>query len=346
MEMNPRTVTMKEVAARAQVSVSTVSLALSGSPLVAERTRDRVVAMADQLGYRPNPLLTALMRSRRSRTKTALQPTLALLTDHPERDGWKISPTLRAFERAAFVRVQLRGYRMEAFWRREAHMTDRRLDEILQSRGIRGILLFPSANPQAKLDLDWSAYATIALGFTLGGQAFDRVAGDHYRAMRLAFREAWRAGYRKIAFAALEHMNERVDQRWLAGYLTALRQSPGRPAERLLLQPEWNPEVVREWFRAEAPDCIITDSTDFFLPWLRAEGIPVPDTVGLVSINLPDGHEQTAGILQQPERQAQNAIDFLITKITHQEFGVPDPPTNTLIEGQWKPGSTLRAVRT
>ena len=105
---------------------------------------------------------------------------------------------------------------MESFWRREPGVTDKRLDQILRSRGIRGILLFPSANPYSELNLDWDAYATVALGYTLQGPAFDRVTVDHYQAMFLAVCKCHRLGYRRIAFATLEHMNERVDQRCLA----------------------------------------------------------------------------------------------------------------------------------
>lgn len=61
--MTSRTVTLLDVARAAGVSKSTVSDALQGSGRVAEATRDRVRAVAEDLGYRPNSAARRLRRS-------------------------------------------------------------------------------------------------------------------------------------------------------------------------------------------------------------------------------------------------------------------------------------------
>ncbi len=58
-----RTVTLLDVARAAGVSKSTVSDALQGSGRVAEATRDRVRAVAEELGYRPNSAARRLRRA-------------------------------------------------------------------------------------------------------------------------------------------------------------------------------------------------------------------------------------------------------------------------------------------
>ncbi|MBB1246079.1 LacI family DNA-binding transcriptional regulator, partial [Streptomyces durbertensis] len=63
--MNSRPATIVDVARAAGVSKSTASDALQGSGRVAEATRLRVRAAAEQLGYRPN---SAARRLRRART--------------------------------------------------------------------------------------------------------------------------------------------------------------------------------------------------------------------------------------------------------------------------------------
>ncbi|MCP2164184.1 LacI family DNA-binding transcriptional regulator [Goodfellowiella coeruleoviolacea] len=54
-------VTIRDVAHKANVSVSTVSRALSAPNLVRQQTRDRVIAAADELGYRPNTAARSLI---------------------------------------------------------------------------------------------------------------------------------------------------------------------------------------------------------------------------------------------------------------------------------------------
>ena len=55
---------IRDVARLAGVSVASVSFALNGLPGVADDTRRRILAAADQLGYRANPQAQALRRGR------------------------------------------------------------------------------------------------------------------------------------------------------------------------------------------------------------------------------------------------------------------------------------------
>jgi LacI family transcriptional regulator len=55
---------IREVARLAGVSVASASFALNGQPGVAEDTRQRILAAAEQLGYRANPQAQALRRGR------------------------------------------------------------------------------------------------------------------------------------------------------------------------------------------------------------------------------------------------------------------------------------------
>ncbi|HEY1319361.1 MAG TPA: LacI family DNA-binding transcriptional regulator [Streptosporangiaceae bacterium] len=60
----PRPAGIREVAGLAGVSVAAASFALNGQPGVAEVTRRRILAAAEQLGYRANPQAQALRRGR------------------------------------------------------------------------------------------------------------------------------------------------------------------------------------------------------------------------------------------------------------------------------------------
>jgi len=53
--------TLQDMASILNLSKSTVSRALAGDPRVAEATRNRVAALAERIGYRPNPIAQALL---------------------------------------------------------------------------------------------------------------------------------------------------------------------------------------------------------------------------------------------------------------------------------------------
>ena len=56
---------IKDVARAANVSEATVSLALNGSPLVNEQTRQRIIKIAQSMNYTPNPYARQLVLKRR-----------------------------------------------------------------------------------------------------------------------------------------------------------------------------------------------------------------------------------------------------------------------------------------
>ncbi|RMI06987.1 LacI family DNA-binding transcriptional regulator [Cellulomonas triticagri] len=66
--------TSRDVARRAGVSQATVSYALGGSAKISAGTRERVLAAAEELGYRPN-LAARSMRTRRTGRLALLLPT-------------------------------------------------------------------------------------------------------------------------------------------------------------------------------------------------------------------------------------------------------------------------------
>jgi len=64
MDLDKEPVTSFDVAREAGVSQSAVSRAFTPGASIAADTRDRIIAAAEKLGYRPNPLARSLMRGR------------------------------------------------------------------------------------------------------------------------------------------------------------------------------------------------------------------------------------------------------------------------------------------
>lgn len=70
---------MQDVAEAAGVHRTTVSLALRDSPRLPAARREEIKHVAEHLGYRPNPMVSALMASRVSRREPKHQATLAFI---------------------------------------------------------------------------------------------------------------------------------------------------------------------------------------------------------------------------------------------------------------------------
>ena len=82
----PRAATMNELAKLAGVSISTVSRALAGNPVINQQTRDKVVALAHAHGFQPN-LLARNLRLRRSETIGVALPLGHQADQHAEKAG-------------------------------------------------------------------------------------------------------------------------------------------------------------------------------------------------------------------------------------------------------------------
>src|SRR5688500_12187967 len=150
--------TLRSLAKTLGLSRTTVSDALRGSPRVDPNTVARVTKAAREAGYRRNPLAAAVMSElRRSRGATFRGVLAAVDLSEPDRAPHGVfHRVLIAGGRTRAIEL---GFKLEEFIVGSAGMTIPRLDSILQSRGIHGVLLLPSWYAPDWSGLDWSRYA-------------------------------------------------------------------------------------------------------------------------------------------------------------------------------------------
>ena len=109
------TVTIKDVAREAQVSVATVSRALNGQDNVAEAVRHRVQGVAERLRYTPHHAARSLS-SRRTRTIGVVLPDAVLISSHLGLPGLRrIGTDNHAGARAMVEHLVALGHRRIAF---------------------------------------------------------------------------------------------------------------------------------------------------------------------------------------------------------------------------------------
>lgn len=334
--------TMQEVARRAGVHAATVSRALRNAPGVSVAVRDRVQQAARELHYRPNPLVSALIRTRRSPQRGKYQATLAFFTRPlPGSAGQNRHQQLLAATRA---RAEQHGYRLEVFGANERQIPAPRLTEILIARGISGLILAPFTSPEAEPPVDWRQFAVVALGLSQRIPV-THVAHNHYSGMRRVLEECRRRGARRIGLVLPVRVHRNVEERWLAAYLLDQTEQPppGGPLPPLLVEETSEPRAFTPWLRANRPDVII--GLQHLTPvhqWLHAAGLRVPADLGLVTLDRRESRIDFSGLDQEVVKMGATAVDQLVSLVERGERGMVERPITVMIDGAWVDGATLR----
>ena len=138
--MNKR-ITQRQIAKIADVDVSTVSLSLNQHPRIPEKTRERIRAIATELGYRPDPALSSIAASRWSSRTSESGVVLGFVVDQFA----TAEPELKLYEEGVGLQAQTLGYRHDIFSLSEYPSVES-LQRVIRARGIRGLVVGQSRN--------------------------------------------------------------------------------------------------------------------------------------------------------------------------------------------------------
>ena len=342
--MPQRQITLKEVAQKAGVSIMTASRALRNQANVTDSTRERVEKAAQQLNYRPNPLVSALMSYRRASRVIRDTLTIAFITNFPRRDGWRTLRINQDFFDGAAQACMRHGYKLEEFWLREADMTTRRLSSILYSRNINGLLVAPLPVALGHMRLDWPNFSSVALGYSLAWPRLHRAVNHQFRSIRTALRRLRKLGYQKIGLALRASIEERVEHHYSGGFLVDQQRitSAQRVPMHVVADRDWTEKNFAKWFSKFRPEVVVSHHEEV-LEWLARMKVRVPQETGFVHLNLPDISGRLAGIYQNGPEVGAAAADFLVAMLHRNERGIPELPHTILVEGTWINGKTLLA---
>jgi LacI family transcriptional regulator len=325
----------------------TVSLALRGHSKISPATRDRIRALAEERGYRPNPLVQTLMANLRSTRPANYHSTLAWITAFPTRDSWSHHWVHKHYHRGAVARAATLGYKIETFWALAPRMTGAALTRMLRARGIRGLIIPPVATPGTRLDIEWEHFSCATIGYSFSEPRLHRAAANLPEGMSRALAECERLGFKRIGFAIPANTDARVNHSWLATYLAWQQFIPEPSRLPVLLVPGRLEEPLPGWLRTHRPDVIISPNAEF-LSWLPNLGKRIPEDISLVTLSLSEGESGAAhvsGISQNNLTIGEAAVDLVVSQLQHNERGVPAYPHVVLTDGRWSEGRTLQTAQ-
>ena len=199
--------TLHDVAARAGVSKSLVSLALQGSPKVAPASREAILAAANELGYRPNRTASSLVRQRTHTIGVHIldlhNPVFAEILDGVQ----------EGVRRDGYSTLLVTGNADPATERRE-------ITRLLESR-VEGVILIAHRLSDDDLAQIAREVPTVVVTWQTDGiGGLDSVRGDDVAGARLAVDHLAALGHERIAHVT--GGDNRIARERRAGYEQAM----------------------------------------------------------------------------------------------------------------------------
>ncbi|MDQ8195333.1 LacI family DNA-binding transcriptional regulator [Coraliomargarita sp. SDUM461004] len=337
---------MKEIAEVADCSIMTVSLALRNSPKLSPQTRDRIQKIAKDLGYHPNPMVSALMTNRRQSQQTD-SDVIAVLTkfDTPVQKTKNLDIFYKDLWRGLDERAKELGFRLEEFpvyFKRQAKGEE--LTRILKARGIRAIILLPGGGMERDFpNLEWQHFCTVAAAFHSKRTQVHRIASDHAQAMDTALAQIEALGYRRPGLAMTAFLDPSIRYA-MSGRFFVWQQTMSKSCQIPLIPSKAEfitRELFTKWYQTYQPDLIL--SLDPMVPeWLKE--LPGGKQSGFVYL-AKKSTDQLAGVNLRTYDVGRAAINTLARELYLNHYGLPKIPELILVQGEWEPGSSAPGLR-
>lgn len=340
----PRRITIRDIAERAGVHFSTVSLALRNSPKLRPEVCKQIRALADELGYVPDPAMTALTAYRNSIRPVHYQATLAWVNNWPVQAELRRIRTFELYFQGALERAGQLGYRIDELWLHAPGMTPASAHAILKARNITGLLLAPQPFAHTPLGLDLSGFSPLAFGYSLQPSNLHVVTNHQYQSASLLMRSLSEIGYRRIGLFLRSDWDEKVNGSYLSGLLFMQHHAPAADRVPPLLTKDGLEAEFIAWFKFHKPDVVVVVDRAV-RGWIEKKlKLRIPEDVGLANLNVDPTDPWQAGISQNDRLIGATAVDFLAGMLQRNERGVPATPIRTLVEGVWKNGHSVREL--
>lgn len=264
---------IKDVAARAGVSVATVSRVLSNGP-VSAALRERVEAAVAELGYRPN-LSARRLRSQHSQTVGLIVSDIR-------------NPFFTAVSRAVEDVAYQAGMRVILCNADENPEKESMYLRLMQEERVSGVIFSPTGPTARRFRPDKFEFPVVMIDRAGPPGLTDAVVIDNRLAAARLTEHLLEQGYRRIG-GLFGNVSTTGAER-AAGYRDAL-EARGLPVQTRFVAPssEAAAREVAGWLAgAERPDAIIASNGLLLLgvlQALRAAGVRIPQDMGLAGFD-------------------------------------------------------------
>ncbi len=325
-----------DVARAAGVSPMTVSLSLRNHASIPERTRDRIRQVAEELGYKPDPLIGKLMQQLRLGGRRRANFSLCLLAPRRTKTGPTYQDMIAAGAKQA---AEALGYFYDPVDLDEAFDHPERLRRMLYSRGIEGLILAPLF-PPADLSplLDWSKFSVVSTSNSVLGPSVHRVVPNQFANALQLGQEMNRRGHRRLGLLISRDLDERTGHRLDAAIQWLNHENGVRDLETMRWETTMpSAAMLERWVNRHRPDVLITDSAFNLETFIRE--VPRLKTMPMATTSTIDRASKFDGILENPEAVGAAAVELLSILFQRGERGIPEVPRTVMIGGTFQPAA-------
>lgn len=325
---------MASVARAAGVATSTVSKALREDPTIPAERRHEIQRIARELGYRPNPLVSALMARLHSRRRRNDPHHIAWIDLWPDDREAARTTDFKVMLSGANQRATELGYQIEVHRVARNGTSAARLHDILISRSQWGLIIPPVPAEAMSYPLDLEGLSGVTIGTSLHTPVMHRVASNLFQGAQLACRKLRERGYVRIGLALTPAMIERVEAKWLGAFLSEQLSWPR--AHRLPpLVSEPDGRACADWFRRHEPDAILLAEPSIEAQLIQAAG-PGRDRPAIAWLRRIESMPRaTFAIDTRPDKMGAAAVELVVAQIHRNERGSPPIPHTLLLDGVW-----------
>jgi LacI family transcriptional regulator len=242
------TVNIKQLAQRLNLSIATVSKALRDSHDISKETKEKVISLANQLNYQPNPHASSL-RKHSSKTIAVIIPEIA---------NNYFTLAINGIESVA----QEKGYHVMIYLTHEDMEREKALARLLHNGRADGVLISVSGTTTSYTHLqDLQQKGLPIVFFDRVCEEFDtvKVTTDDYESAYMATKHLIDQGCTTIAHLAISH-NLSIGNKRRKGYLQALEDHRFPIDESLIVEctnnNDQDTDLITQLFHEKKPDGI------------------------------------------------------------------------------------------
>lgn len=317
-----KTVRMSDIGARLHVSTVTVSKALSGQKGVSDEMREKIIRLADEMGYERK-----FLEENNKRKSNYIVGVIAAERYLQEKESfyWSLYQEIlkRAIARNCFSVLEVIGYEMEQ---------KSEMPKVVSENKVDGVIIMGAFHKEYVSFLQKNIHLPILnLDTTNGWENCDCVVSNNVLGGYQMTNYLFELGHTKIGFVGTRLATNSIDDRFL-GYMKSLMEHGIKYEEKWVVEDrdrEFGTVESEDGFRL--PDdmptaffCNCDRSADILIDKLEQKGYSVPEDVSVVGFdNYISRKNRDMGITTYEidiREMARRAIHIMVHKLENSDY--------------------------